>query len=247
MLDTKHIISVGLIRREHRQMAARDMYSASIATAIAEIVTLPLCTLKTNYQNTHSSIRETIFNIWKHHGVRGFYRASFPAIASQVLTTTLKYTLYNQLKRECNTFAAGALSGILSSLVTHPIDVVKVHWQMATPLRPVFIREGCKFFYRGYKQTLIKTTCGSALFYPLFDIFHEYTNAFLASVASAIVSTTLTQPIDYIKTRRMYGLSLNGWNILPYYRGLSLNLGRVVPHFTITMTMIDYLKRSYDN
>ena len=230
-------------------MAARDIYSSSIATATAEIVTLPLCTIKTNYQNTHTSIRETISIIWKQHGIRGFYRASLPAIASQVLTTTLKYTLYNQLKRECNNFLAGAMSGILASLVTHPIDVVKVQWQMAdnAPLRPVLRREGWRLFYRGYKQTLIKTTCGSTLFYPLFDLFHEYTNAFLASMASAVVSTTITQPIDYMKVRRMYGLSLNGWTILPYYRGLSLNLLRVVPHFTITMTMIDYLKRSRGN
>ena len=39
--------------------------NSAIATAIAEVATLPICTIKTNYQNTNStSIIQTIKNIY---------------------------------------------------------------------------------------------------------------------------------------------------------------------------------------
>jgi len=50
-------------------------------------------------------------------------------------------------------------------------------------------------------------------------------------------------PVDYLKTRHMAGLNLySGWNPLIYYRGLSINLMRIVPHFMITMGVIEWMK-----
>ena len=65
---------------------------------------------------------------------------------------------------------------------------------------------------------------------------------------AALTSTIIIQPLDYLKTRHIYGQSLyeGGFkNLSSYYKGLSLNLMRIVPHFMITMLMIEYLKVKY--
>lgn len=244
---------------------------SAMSSCIAEISTLPLCTLKTNYQNTENiSITQTFRSIWNKYGIRGFYNASGWAISSQMLSTTTKYTWYQTLKDTIpNKFIAGGISGILASLMTHPFDVIKIHYQMHTPFTPELRKYGLKLFYRGYSKTLIKSSLGSVCFFPLYDMFNSYTNnSFIASILSATVSTTIMQPIDYMKTRQIYGnfiffkqsplTTLSNLfqhksqhthtyslyhHINPCFKGLTLNLSRVVPHFVITMMSIEGLNK----
>lgn len=55
----------------------KHVVESSLGTGVAEILTLPICTIKTNYQNTNKvSILETISQIRSNYGIRGFYNAS---------------------------------------------------------------------------------------------------------------------------------------------------------------------------
>jgi hypothetical protein len=143
----------------------------------------------------------------------------------------------------------GLISGIISSLFTHPIDTIKVHRQMVTPLIPELMRIGPKLFYRGYSKSFAKICISSCLFFPLFDFFHFHIkNTFLASGCTAILATTIMHPVDYLKTRHIYGLPLYQSNLMrSYYKGLSLNLMRIVPHFIIFMSIIEILKKQSYN
>lgn len=230
------------------------IYSAS-ATAFAEIVTLPICTLKTNYQNSNStSIINSAKTMFKENGLRIFYKASLPAIGSQIVSTSSKYVFYRYLEDQqfkySNKVLNGLISGISSSLITHPLDSIKIHRQMNTPFTPELKKHGLKIFYRGYSKTFSKVLVGSSIFLPLYDTFEDhfkskkYSNySVLASLFSGFISTIVMHPIDYLKTRHIYGLPLyQGLNPLSYYKGLTLNLMRIVPHFVILMTTINYLK-----
>lgn len=216
--------------------------SAAIATAVAEVTTIPLYTLKTNFQNTTAdNIRQAFQSIWKSHGIKGFYNASGWAIGSQVLSTSSKYTLYRYLQPYTpNNFVAGCLGGILTSLMTHPIDVVKIHSQMHTPFLPELNKVGPSIFYRGYSKSFSKSAVGSLFYYPLYDLFNtQLHNPTQAAILSAISSTIILQPFDYLKTRHVYNQQFHYTQL---FRGLILNLFRVVPHFTITMVLIDHFK-----
>jgi hypothetical protein len=102
-------------------------------------------------------------------------------------------------------------------------------------------RLGFGLVYRGYSKTFIKILSSSAFFFPIYDMVREQNyHPVVSSLISAIISTTLMQPIDYLKTRHIAGLQLyQGFNPLIYYKGLSLNLARIVPHFIIMMCFID--------
>ena len=84
------------------------------------------------------------------------------------------------------------------------------------------------------------------MFFPIRDKFLLHTNNFAASFCTAIVATTIIHPFDYMKTRQACGEKIfHGYNPLFYYKGLSLNLSRVVPHFTIMMVVTGYLEKLF--
>jgi intracellular septation protein A len=223
------------------------MINSAAATGVAEIATLPICIVKTNYQNSRGSLREVIARLYAQGGIRAFYRASAPAVFSQMISTSSKYTFYRKLETipwMTNKMVNGLIGGILSSLITHPIDFVKIHWQMRAgrAMIDMISREGPRIIYRGYSKSFAKVCVSSAMFYPLYDYAKAFTdNTTLSACISAVISTTAMQPIDYLKTRHIYGKKIYHANPWIYYRGLSLNLARVVPHFMITMTIIDML------
>lgn len=237
----------------------QDATNAIVGTAAAELATVPLCTVKTNYQNGGTmtmSARDVAKQMYLRGGFRAFYAASLPAIVGQVFSTTSKWTLYRFFQdhvaifpREyvsANTMANGVASGVLTTLITHPMDVVKIHWQMGVS----YPRNS---LYRGYSKTFTKVALASSLFFPLNDIFKRSLSesgmslsqqTMWASSGAAVVSTIVMHPVDYLKTRHIFGQPFcHGWNIFAYYRGLAINLARIVPHFCITMTVIDWMER----
>lgn len=249
------------------KLIVSNLIISAVGSAAAEIATLPICTVKTNYQNQRLSDCISITNITKriyaNGGLGAFYRASFAAVSSQALSTSSKYALYRILEENQvlsnNKFVNGALSGIISSLFTHPLDTVKIHNQMlqsdnSFDKKHTYLSElkknGVGLLYRGYSKTVGKVSLGSMLFFPLYDTYYKLSNnnCILASFGSALTSTIIIQPLDYLKTRHIYGQSLyeGGFkNLSSYYKGLSLNLMRIIPHFMITMVMIEYLKVKY--
>lgn len=227
----------------------RNLGNSVIAATCAELITLPICALKTNYQNTASnSIISTFIKIKQTSGIKGFYNASLPAISSQAFSTSIKYCIYKRLIKEFSDespgldkrFLCGTTSGLISTIFTHPIDVIKIHMQMRKSFITELKKEGLFLFGRGYSKTLSKILIASTLYLPLMDYFTERTgNIYSGAILSSIISTTCVHPLDYLKTRHVYNLPLyTGLNPMIYYKGLSLNLLRIVPHFTIMMAII---------
>ena len=230
-----------------------NIINSSISTGIAEIATLPICTVKTNYQNTMSSnvsILNTIQTMYKNNGLKIFYSASVPAISSQILSTSSKFTIYKYLDTNNiitqNKLANGLIAGILSSLMTHPIDVFKIHWQMQKSVLYEISKNNLLILYRGYSKSFIKSSISCSIYFPLYETLGYYSqNKIINSVVSASIATLIIHPIDYLKTRHIAGLPLyNGFNPINYYRGLTLNMTRIVPHFVITMYCIEKLSNN---
>lgn len=236
-----------------------NLLCAVPAVAIAELVTLPICTIKTNFQNTtHTTLWQTIKHIYAYGGWKAFFRASYPAVLSQTFSTSSKYVSYRYISSLnllgdnpiCNSILSSILSGIGSSLVTHPMDFIKIHYQMCekqneTVWKKIVDSRG-KSLYNGYSKTFGKVVLGSILFFPMFDYFHTKTsNAVLSSALTAILATIIIHPVDFLKTRQIYGLDIfRGVTSMTtyYYKGLTANMARIVPHFIITMSLVEYFR-----
>lgn len=232
-----------------------NFVNSSIATVFAELATVPICTTKTHYQNTEStSVINIVKKLYSENGIEIFFRASGFSIFSQIISTSSKFVIYRHLNTFdinytnhdlTNKMTTGAISGILSSIITHPIEFGKINTQMKNSVIDKIKNQGLVVVYRGYSKTFVKAGVGSSLFFPLYDFYNnKLNNAMCASFSSAISSTLILHPIDYAKTRHVYGLPwFNGLNPLVYYKGMTLNLARTVPHFMLTMTIIDYLEK----
>ena len=225
---------------------------SAAGAVIAELVTLPVCTIKTVYQNSQKSqtIIDTVKQIYTQSGIRGFYRSSMTSVAFQGVSTTSKFGIYQYLNsRNGDHRGHGAMAGFITSLVTHPIQVLKIYNQMNQSLIKEFRIFGLRLMYRGYSKTLIKTTLSASLYFPLYDAYYAQTHRLdLSAIGSAITSCLIIHPFDYFRTRQIYNKPLfQGFNPVIYYRGLSLNLLRNVPHFVIFMSVARAISISKPN
>lgn len=243
-------------------MSYTDLISSSISTAIAEIITLPICTIKTNYQTNlnHKSIFNVYNDIKTTRGFYGFYDASAFAIISQIASTATKFTFYSYIKKYRNTdqkdiknnIINGAIGGSIASVFSHPFDVLKIHKQTNKPFIQEFKNVGPSLMYRGWSKSLTKNILLTSIVFPFYDFYKsKFNNPIIAAGLSASTATLVIHPIDYLKVRHISNQPLypsfgNMSNYFKYYyRGVHVNLMRVVPHFIITMVITENLKQKF--
>ncbi len=229
--------------------------SSSLATMIAELATLPICTIKTNYQNNIKySIKTTVQNIYNTSGSSGFFKASTPAIISQVLSTSIKFSLYEKIKiyRQTdqkdflNNSINGMVSGILGSFITHPIDTWKVFKQQSQPYNTHIksllrdpIQLVTKGFYPGFTGSIGKNLALYSTLFPINDFYKSMFNSIYISAPLTTLTVSLfVQPFDYYKVVKMTGNKPTS-----FFRGFWLMLARNIPHFTITMVLTDFFTK----
>jgi len=235
-------------------MKDNNLLPAIIGTLIAEISTLPICTIKTVYQNNPKlNISQTINFIWKNYGYKGFIQASTPAILSQIVSTSTKYTFYNKLKnyRQTNSNDLisnsfnGMIGGIAGSIFSHPIDVWKNYMQRGDVFNWKSLNY--KLYYQGYSASIYKNMALYASLFPIYDYYKsKFNSIYISSVLTTVTVSFIIQPFDYYKTIKMAGNNLNfkknKLNLSQLSRGFSLLLARSIPHFLITMLITEKLK-----
>ena len=219
-----------------------QLFYSSVATLVAEVVTLPICTLKTNYQNSNGTIRDSFKHVYSN---KLFFKASVPTILSQVVSTSTKYTFYHSLRNILETdkkdlamnSTIGMISGVMGSVFNHPFDVWKNYQQRGLKL-PGFSR---KILYQGYSGSVGKNISLYSVLFPLSDYFSsKFSNPLIYAPLTTITVSIIVQPFDYYKVVKMAGNKVKN-----PARGLSLMLARNIPHFAITMYLIDVFKSKF--
>jgi hypothetical protein len=214
-------------------------FGACIGASVAELATLPICTVKTFYQSRNSiSYSEAIKEIYKKNGILGFYRASLPAISAQIFTSAYKITVFNYLRsrlpldKSQNIFYImfiGLISSVTCLLFTHPLDYFRVSMQVMNKIQ-------IKDIYKGISPALMKSALGGILYLPLRqNLKNSYPNqeSWKIGLISAIISTIVVHPFDFLKTFIMANKKYVNLPFRNLYRGLPINLCRIVPHFVI--------------
>jgi len=230
-------------------MNKSQLTNSMIGTTIAEIITLPICTIKTNHQVENNKYYiDTIRKIYQKNKIIGFYQASIPAVLSQVLSTSTKFSFYRYLSQIRNTekndilqnSINGIIGGILGSIVCHPIDVYKNYKQRGANYFEDLKIKKHKILYQGYSQTILKNVVLYSILFPTYDYYYSKSkNTIISSVGTSITVGIITQPFDYLKTRYIAGEYI--FKIKDLYKGFNLMLMRNIPHFLITMSIINFL------
>lgn len=228
----------------------------AIGSCIAEFSTLPIFAIKTNYQTTtNKSVKQIIKNIYSQYGIFGFYNAIFSAILSRVTSAFLKYFMYNEIKyyRQTsdndlvNNMINGCLAGIICSFAVHPIDVMTNHLQRFKKIDTNIFHY--KVLYAGFSQTLLRNFILYSFLFSVFDYSKCITNnnMILSCMITTTISTSILQPVDYLRTILMAQQSKGIGNFKSCWKGFHLNYIANTMHFTIAMCISDYFLNLYKN
>lgn len=213
---------------------------------VAEVVTIPVCTIKTVYQTfNHKTIRESLKYIYEKNGMKGFFKSAPIASTSQIISQSSKYALFYLFLKEKATFTekviCGIGAGVTVSLIAHPVDICRVIIQRNESIRKELLNHGIKRFYFGITTNWAKVIISSSCFMPIFELVKGSFNAFQSSIITATISTIIMHPVDYMKTMKMANKQIE-YSRTMFTKGLSIHLLRIIPHFVISMTIADYLK-----
>lgn len=225
-----------------------NLIPSIIGTLTAEILTLPICTVKTVYQNNPNlTVSDCVIFIKKNSGLKGFIQASTPAVIGQIVSTATKYTFYNYLKNirqtdSSNLFSNslnGMAGGLVGSIFSHPIDV----WKNYSQRNQKFPWTNFKLYYQGYSASVYKNLVLYACLFPIYDYYKLKSNSiYISSILTSLTVSLIIQPFDYYKTIKMAGYKQN-IKLENFSRGFGLMLARSVPHFLITMVVTEKIKK----
>ena len=222
-----------------------DLGSAAIGGFVAEITTYPIKSLKNVFQTNDHTLTKVIRDL----GKRGFYRGTLPTFMSKGVSVALKYTLYQSLKVKISekipnkTLAkvvSGATGGAIGVIFTQPMFVWMLCLQRGEVMKP-------QYAFRGVIVNIFRTIPLYSMLFPLYDSYYVWTkDPFLSSLLTTMTTTTVLQPIEYIRTNhaagRLIGLKTP---IKTLYRGTGLAFIRNSAHLSITMILIENIKSYY--
>jgi solute carrier family 25 folate transporter 32 len=163
-----------------------DHWSSSILASVAVQTALcPLWVVKLNQQlGQVDGFWPGLTKLWRKEGLRGLYRGLIPGYWSS-LHLALQFVVYEELRKESfvasptlNTIVATVLSKSFATIMTSPIEVVKVRLRSSNVsvnenirgiCRQIYRKEGITGFYKGVGTALIRILPGQCLTFVTFE------------------------------------------------------------------------------
>ncbi|KAI0351296.1 mitochondrial carrier [Trametes cingulata] len=202
---------------------ALDFFAGTVAGMAALVVGYPFDTVKVRFQNPQiaSKYRSTVhafFTIVREERIRGLYRGIAAPLAGApplngLVFSTYRSLLQAQLNDEqiiptlTQINLAGAGSGVISSLITTPAELIKIHQQSlvrslgsARPLRDrdvvlhIWKYHGFRGFYRGITATALRDV-GYGAYFAAYEATLRYWPRSWSSSSDAGSSTLASHSI----------------------------------------------------
>lgn len=216
-----------------------------LASITAECSTFPIDLTKTRLQiqgqTNDSRFREiryrgmlhALVRICREEGLKALYSGIAPAVLRQASYGTIKIGTYQSLKRmfgerlEDETLlinvVCGILSGVVSSTIANPTDVLKIRMQaQSSTIRGgmmgnfihIYRQEGARGLWKGVTLTAQRAAIVVGVELPVYDLTKKhlilsglmgdtaYTH-FLSSFTCGLAGALASNPVDVVRTRMM--------------------------------------------
>eukprot|EP00981_Chlorochromonas_danica_P000690 scaffold147_cov164-Ochromonas_danica.AAC.7 len=272
--------------------------SGGLANAIASAILNPIDVVKTRLQalsptaNPHTiiRIRPIIQSIWRESGVIGLWKPGLAASMSrEMLNSGPRAGFYVPIRdslqdlrgesadsQSWSTKLLAALTtGIIGSLTSNPIDVIKIRMMVDTRKYPsillsayrIMSQEGIIGFYKGVAPSTLRGKPSLLLIPPttllagtvrMFNISSEsWLLHVTCSMITGLVAATVAAPFDLLKTRAMNTANANesllglGRRVVEEEGALVLFRGwlpaylRLGPHAIICFPVFEQLRRLF--
>jgi solute carrier family 25 phosphate transporter 23/24/25/41 len=202
---------------------------------VSRTVTSPLERLKVlrqcaSVEYAHLSMWDSMIKFYKLEGMKGYFKGNGTNVLRIVPFSALEFYVFeickgafmneNDPKNKLRLVLCGSIAGIIASLCTYPLDIVKTLLTLQTEVSRglwgetvhIFNREGIKGLYRGLNMTLIGIAPFIGIKMATFDTLKEWYlpdrndpkfpvyNLYLGGIAGA-VAATITYPADLIRKK----------------------------------------------
>ncbi|EOA24088.1 hypothetical protein CARUB_v10017319mg [Capsella rubella] len=266
--------------------------AGAIAGAAAKTVTAPLDRIKLlmqtqgirlGQQSAKKAIGfiEAITMIAKDEGMKGYWKGNLPQVIRVLPYSAVQLLAYESYKNlfkgkddqlsVIGRLAAGACAGMTSTLLTYPLDVLRLRLAVEPGYRTMsqvalsMIRdEGIASFYYGLGPSLVGIAPYIAVNFCIFDLVkkslpEEYSqkaqSSLLTAVLSAGIATLTCYPLDTVRRQmQMRGTPyksipeafagiIDRDGLIGLYRGFLPNALKTLPNSSIRLTTFDMVKR----
>jgi solute carrier family 25 aspartate/glutamate transporter 12/13 len=247
-----------------------------ISGYIGAICVYPIDVIKTRMQNNVNQYYKNGFDclikIIKTEGYRTFYKGSFIQLIGIGPEKAIKLYV-NEVVSSCfiennliqNKIIAGACAGASQVMITNPIEVIKIQYQMNTNkhlslYNTIKYIGGIKQLYKGASVCFLRDIPFSAIYFSVYDylknnlLIDNKPNYLLSGLLSAIPAAYLVTPMDVIKTRIQTKNNNNYKNVIDcvkkiynnegfraFWRGGVWRVLKSSPQFGITLYIYEYL------
>ncbi|XP_025026513.1 brain mitochondrial carrier protein 1 isoform X5 [Python bivittatus] len=188
-----------------------------------------------------------LFRISREEGILALYSGIAPALLRQASYGTIKIGIYQSLKRlfvnrlEDETLLinviCGVISGVISSALANPTDVLKIRMQaqgslfqggMIGSFIDIYQQEGTRGLWRGVVPTAQRAAIVVGVELPVYDITKKHLilsglmgdtilTHFISSFTCGLAGAVASNPVDVVRTRMMNQRAIVG--SVDLYRG----------------------------
>ncbi|XP_026530522.1 brain mitochondrial carrier protein 1 isoform X1 [Notechis scutatus] len=188
-----------------------------------------------------------LFRISREEGILALYSGIAPALLRQASYGTIKIGIYQSLKRlfvnrlEDETLLinviCGVISGVISSALANPTDVLKIRMQaqgslfqggMIGSFIDIYQQEGTRGLWRGVVPTAQRAAIVVGVELPVYDITKKHLilsglmgdtilTHFISSFTCGLAGAVASNPVDVVRTRLMNQRAIVG--SVELYRG----------------------------
>ncbi|CAN0879742.1 Probable envelope ADP,ATP carrier protein, chloroplastic [Linum grandiflorum] len=224
---------------------------------------------------------EALALIGKEEGIKGYWKGNLPQVIRIIPYSAVQlfsYEFYKKLfkgKDEelavIGRLAAGACAGMTSTLVTYPLDVLRLrlavdtgHRTMIQIAMTMLREEGAASFYYGLGPSLVSIAPYIAVNFCMFDLVKKSLpekykqtaqSSVITAVVSAAVATITCYPLDTVRRQmQMRGAPYKSFfhafpgiverdGFIGLYRGFLPNVLKNLPNSSIRLSTFDIVKR----
>ena len=213
---------------------ARDIIAGTVGGAAGVIVGQPLDTVRIRLQQQptqgagvrYHGILSSLRKIAAEEGVRGLFKGMLSPLSALSVTNAVLFGVNGAVRQLPGAegenavlvgLFGGAISGVVTSFITCPTELVKIRLQVARQdslgsirfAAAMFRAGGIRPFFQGMNATLIREVPGYAVYFGAYEGFkhllgaddsNEMARLCLAGGLAGVTSWGSVYPLDYVKT-----------------------------------------------
>lgn len=189
-----------------------SLYKGLISGYIGAICVYPIDVIKTRMQNiNYKNGFYCLSDIIKKEGFKSFYKGSITQLIGIGPEKAIKFVVNDIITSslydsQMNKIIAGACAGASQVIVTNPIEIIKIQYQMNSGnksfLQTIKYIGGFKNLYKGASVCLLRDVPFSAIYFPTYNYLKKnIDNYFIAASLAAVPAAYLVTPADVVKTK----------------------------------------------